>query len=43
MNYDRLPFVEAVEDLAARIGVEVPREAVAPPVRRHRSATTCTR
>ena len=26
MNFDRLPFVEAVEDLAARIGVEVPRE-----------------
>ncbi len=26
MNYDHLPFVEAVEDLAARLGVEVPRE-----------------
>ena len=26
MNYDRLPFVEAVEDLAQRMGVEVPRE-----------------
>ena len=26
MNYDRLPFVEAVEDLAHRLGVEVPRE-----------------
>jgi DNA primase len=36
MNYDRLPFVEAVEDLAQRLGVEVPREAGgapgAPPV-----------
>jgi DNA primase len=34
MNYDRLPFVEAVEDLAQRLGVEVPREqggAQAPP------------
>jgi DNA primase len=27
MNYDHLPFVEAVEDLASRMGVEVPREA----------------
>jgi DNA primase len=27
MNYDRLPFVEAVEDLASRLGLEVPREA----------------
>jgi DNA primase len=26
MNYDRLSFVEAVEDLAARLGLEVPRE-----------------
>jgi DNA primase len=26
MNYDRLTFVEAVEDLAQRLGVEVPRE-----------------
>ncbi len=26
MNYDRLPFVEAVEELAQRLGVEVPRE-----------------
>ncbi len=26
MNYDHLPFVEAVEDLAARLGVDVPRE-----------------
>ena len=26
MNYDRLPFVEAVEDLAQRLGVEVPRD-----------------
>jgi DNA primase len=30
MNYDRLSFVEAVEDLAQRLGVEVPREAGAP-------------
>jgi DNA primase len=27
MNYDHLPFVEAVEDLASRLGVDVPREA----------------
>ena len=27
MNYDRLPFPEAVEELAQRLGVEVPREA----------------
>ena len=26
MNYDRLPFVEAVEELASRLGLEVPRE-----------------
>lgn len=26
MNYDRLSFPEAVEDLAARLGLEVPRE-----------------
>jgi DNA primase len=26
IKYDRLPFVEAVEDLAARLGIEVPRE-----------------
>ncbi len=26
MNFDRLSFVEAIEDLAARVGVEVPRE-----------------
>jgi len=37
MNYDRLPFVEAVEDLAQRLGLDVPREqgsgtAVAPAV-----------
>jgi DNA primase len=25
MNYDHLPFVEAVEDLASRLGVEVPQ------------------
>ncbi len=31
MNYDRLPFVEAVEDLAQRMGVEVPREQGAAP------------
>ena len=28
MNYDRLPFPEAVEELAARLGVQVPREAL---------------
>ena len=27
MNYDRLSFPEAVEELAARLGVEIPREA----------------
>jgi len=27
MNYDRLGFVEAVEELASRLGVEIPREA----------------
>jgi len=26
MNYDRLSFVEAVEDLAQRLGIDVPRE-----------------
>jgi DNA primase len=26
MNFDRLPFPEAVEDLASRLGLEVPRE-----------------
>ena len=31
MNYDRLSFVEAVEDLAQRLGVDVPREAGAAP------------
>ncbi len=31
VNYDRLSFVEAVEDLAQRLGVEVPREAGASP------------
>jgi DNA primase len=30
MNYDRLPFPEAVEELAQRLGVEVPREAQGP-------------
>jgi len=30
MNYDRLAFPEAVEELASRAGVEVPREAGAP-------------
>jgi len=31
MEYDRLEFVEAVETLARRVGVEVPREATARP------------
>src|SRR5690606_7335458 len=31
MNYDRMSFVEAVEDLAQRLGVDVPREAGAAP------------
>jgi DNA primase len=30
MEYDRLPFVEAVEDLARRAGLQVPREGGAP-------------
>jgi DNA primase len=30
MSYDRLPFPEAVEELASRLGVEVPREAPTP-------------
>ena len=30
MNYDRLPFPEAVEELASRLGVEVPRETPSP-------------
>ncbi len=33
MAYDRLPFPEAVEELAARLGIEVPREAGAPMAR----------
>jgi DNA primase len=33
MNYDRLPFVEAVEELASRLGLEVPREAGSAPAR----------
>ncbi|MFM1885832.1 MAG: hypothetical protein RL026_989 [Pseudomonadota bacterium] len=32
MNHDRLPFPEAVEELASRLGVEVPREAPPPGV-----------
>jgi DNA primase len=31
MEYDRLPFPEAVEDLAARLGLSVPRESGAAP------------
>src|SRR6478735_5913326 len=31
MNYDSLQFVEAVEDLAQRLGIEVPREAGSAP------------
>ena len=30
MSYDRLPFPEAVEELASRLGVEVPRELPVP-------------
>ena len=33
MEYDRLSFVEAVEDLARRAGLEVPREGGAAPMR----------
>ncbi len=38
MNYDRLPFPEAVEELASRLGVEVPREALSPGVAATRAA-----
>ena len=31
MNYDRLTFPEAIEELATRLGVEIPREARAEP------------
>ena len=31
MNFDRLPFVEAVEELAQRLGLEVPRDQSAGP------------
>src|SRR5690606_30326809 len=35
MEHDKLPFVEAVEELAGRLGLEVPREAgAASPPRR---------
>ena len=34
MAYDRLTFPEAVEELAERLGPEVPHEAAAPSVRR---------
>ena len=27
MEYDKLPFPDAVEELAARLGLDVPREA----------------
>jgi DNA primase len=33
MQFDRLPFPEAVEELATRLGVEVPREAGSAPTR----------
>ena len=34
MEHDRLPFPEAVEELASSLGLEVPREAGAPAPRR---------
>ena len=34
MNFDRLEFVEAVETLAAQLGLEVPREQSGPPQRK---------
>ncbi len=33
MNYDHMPFVDAVEELASRLGIEVPREAGSAPTR----------
>ena len=42
MEYDRLPFPEAVEDLAGRLGLTVPHEATATwqsRMRRRRRAT----
>ncbi|NYS60221.1 DNA primase [Vreelandella salicampi] len=36
MEYDKLPFPEAVEQLAGRMGVEVPREGVDDPRERER-------
>ncbi len=43
MNYDRLSFPEAVEELASRAGVEIPREAGGEPTSRARPASRCTR
>ncbi len=37
MEHDRLPFPEAVEELASMLGVEVPHEAGSGPVRRESS------
>jgi DNA primase len=39
MNFDRLSFPEAIEELANRLGVEVPREAGAPDARAAPSAS----
>ena len=30
MEYDKLSFPEAIEELAGRLGLDVPREAVEP-------------
>ena len=35
MDYERLEFLEAVEVLAQRAGLEVPRDAAAPPLQTH--------
>ena len=41
MDHDHLSFVEAIEDLAARVGLEVPREDNAARARRRRPMAVC--
>src|SRR5258705_1450198 len=44
MQYEQLPFPEAVEALAGRLGLEVPHEGgSAPPARGRRSSARCSR
>ena len=43
MNYDRLPFVEAVEDLAQRAGARSAARGRRPRRRASRETKTCTR